>query len=183
MAVTMSATITDKGVTATVQALKKGCSGPKIAEIAARSMVYTWLPRVFDQNSYGWKPVERGGTPLRRGQRTASSIRSAFVYSVAGAVASIRNVFRYAHIHNDGATITAKNERTVTQNCTSKKGKKFTRTVTMKVLAFKVGDVWWHAKSVKIPQRRFMYWPPAAKAFVLDRVNFFIKDARKGKPV
>lgn len=181
MVATMSATITDKGVTATVQNLRKGCDATKVAEVAAKAMVYTWLPRVFDTNEYQWPAVQRGGTPLRKSARQSSHIRSAFVYSVTGAVASIRNVFKYAHIHDKGATIHAKNVREVVQNCTSSKGKKFTRTMKMKVLAFQIGKEWVHAASVTIPARRFMYWPETAKKFVLGRVNFYLRETRRGK--
>jgi len=180
MAVTMSAKITDKGVAVALGRLTGNGGGggrgntvagsaplspQNIADIAAKAMTYTYLPRVFDTNEYGWKPTLReGGTPLVKSARQASRIRSAFVYSVAGAVATIRNLYKYAFVHDQGAAgggfvIKAKNA---------------------KMLRFKIGDRWTQKKQVTIPQRRFMYWSDGATRFVMARVNYFIRSLVKG---
>jgi len=192
MAVSFSAKVTKDGATlalnrltgngggggaGSVRAGMSPISGPNIVEVVGKGMVLNFLPRVFDTNMYNWPAVDRGGHPLLRSQRQVSRIRSAFYYSVAGAVATITNIYKYAHIHDKGATIEAKNERTVVQNCTSKKGKKFTRTLKVKMLAFKTKDGWAFAKSVTIPQRRFAYWSEQASAFALNRARGVIRKA------
>ncbi len=159
MAVTLRASVDDKGVKLALAGMKGAMDGGKIAGIAARAMVHDWLPQVFARNVYGWKPPLRGGMPLND---TRTHLASAFVYSVAGAVATIRNLFKFAVIHDKGKTITAKNA---------------------KYLRFKIGrgaDARWaQKKSVTIPQRRFMFWHTDSVKLVVHRVNLFIAQSRK----
>ena len=159
MPVTLKASVNDKGVKLALAGMRGAMDGGKIADIAARAMVQEWLPQVFARNLYGWPAPLRGGMPLND---TRTHLASGFVYAVAGAVATIRNLFKYAAIHDKGATITAKRA---------------------KYLRFKIGrgaDARWvQRKSVTIPQRRFMYWPQSAVDFVTKRVNEYIRFVTK----
>lgn len=171
MAVSFSATVTKDGASIALNRLTGGgggrgaaspsagaVSGPNIVDDIGKGMVLNFLPRVFDTNMYGWTPVKRDGrqTPLLRSQRQVSRIRSAFFYSVAGSVATIKNIYKFAHIHDKGATIRAKNAT---------------------YLRFKVGDRWASKKSVTIPQRRFAYWSEQARAFAVNRATLLIQQA------
>ena len=176
MAVGMKATVSGNAKQR-LSLAAQGIAPEKITTTVTRGMVQSFFPDLFRGNLYQWPRPLRGGVPLWANAGT--HILSAFYYGVAGKLGWIRNGFKYAHVHDKGMTIKAKNERTVVQNCTSKKGKKFTRTVKMKVLAFKVGDEWVHAKSVKIPRRRFMFWSASATRFAHGRVENLVRLAAK----
>ena len=158
MAVAFSASITDKGASLSIGRLGKAVSAPKVAETAAHAMVHEFMPDVFYSNLYNWKRTIRPGQPLLD---TGTHLASGFVYSVSGAVATIRNLFRYAHVHDKGMTITAKRA---------------------KYLRFKIRGVGWvQKKQVTIPQRRFAYWSQMARDFVMRRVQGMVRATREGR--
>lgn len=133
-------------------------NGRSVADRAAHTMVHEVLPDVFYGNLYNWKKTLRPGTPLLD---TATHLVSGFVYSVAGSVATIKNLFRYAHIHDKGATIRAKN---------------------VPLLKFKPrGLGWMSKKEVVIPQRRFMYWSRMAITRVVRSVKSMLRAAMRGR--
>lgn len=157
MAVTMSAKITKDEATLALKRTAAGVSGPKIAGRAAHTMVHEVLPDVFYGNLYNWKKTLRPGMPLLD---TGTHIASAFVYAVSGSVATIKNLFKYAHVHDKGAVIRAKNRP---------------------VLTFKPrGLGWMSKKEVTIPPRRFMYWSALAKTMVMRSVNSMLRATVKG---
>lgn len=158
MAVSMSAKLTDKGVKPALDRYAKAITPEKVATTVVRGMVQTFFPQVFESNLYQWPAPLRGGMPLLD---TRTHILSAFDYSVSGAVGTVRNRFKYAHIHDKGATITVKNA---------------------KYLRFKIrGGGWARKKSVVIPRRRFMYWSASASRFAKGRVDNLLKQARKAE--
>jgi phage gpG-like protein len=167
MAVTMSAKVTKDGATLALNRLTGGgsgggasraaVSGQRIADTAAKAMVHEFLPDVFYSNLYNWKKTVRPGQPLLD---TGTHLASGFVYSTSGAVATIKNLFKYAHVHDRGMTIRAK---------------------SAKNLRFKVRGVgWFSKKEVVIPQRRFMYWSALARDLVMRRVREMLARARAG---
>lgn len=166
MGVTISATVTKNGAMLALNRLTGGAgnsggggaiAGPKVADRAAHTMVHEVLPDVFYSNIYGWKKTLRPGMPLLD---TGTHLAPAFVYRVSGAVATIRNLFKYAHVHDRGMTIRAKNKP---------------------LLKFKPrGLGWMSKKEVTIPRRRFMYWSAYAKAAVMRSVNSMLRAAVRG---
>lgn len=156
MAVTFSATVTDKGAGLAIKRTQSAVSGQKVADTAAHAMVHQFLPDVFYSNVYRWKKTVRPGQPLLD---TGAHLVSGFVYSTTGATATIRNLFKYAHIHDRGATIRAKN---------------------VPYLRFKIRGVgWFRKKEVVIPARRFAYWSRLAVDFVMRSVRGMVKRTRE----
>lgn len=166
MGVSFSAKVTKNEATLALKRLTGGpgggsgrgaISGPSIADRAAHTMVHEVLPDVFYSNLYGWKKTLRPGMPLLD---TGTHLVTGFVYKVSGAVATIKNLFKYAHIHDKGAVIRAKNKP---------------------LLKFKPrGLGWMSKKEVVIPARRFMYWSMLAKTAVMRSVNSMLRAAVKG---
>lgn len=132
-------------------------SPENVAGRAAHSMVHEFLPDLFYSNLYGWKKTIRPGMPLLD---TGTHLAQGFVYAVSGATATIKNLFKYAHVHDKGMTIRAKNAKN---------------------LRFKIRGVgWYQKKEVTIPQRRFMYWSNQARTAVMRSVESMIRAARRG---
>jgi len=166
MAVLMSATVTKNEASLALKRLTGGAggggrggavSGPSIADRAAHTMVHEVLPDVFYGNLYNWKKTLRPGMPL---MDTGTHLVSGFVYRVAGSIATIKNIFRYAHVHDKGMTIRAKN---------------------VPLLRFKPrGLGWMSKKEVVIPRRRFMFWSALAKTAVMRSVNSMLRAAVRG---
>lgn len=158
MAVSFSAKVTKDGATLALKRVAGGVTGQKVADTAARAMTHEFLPDVFYSNLYNWPKTVRSGQPLLD---TGTHLASGFVYSTSGATATIKNLFKYAHVHDRGMTIRAKNAKN---------------------LRFKVRGVgWFSKKEVVIPQRRFAYWSTQAREFVMRRVRAMVKATREGR--
>ena len=85
-----------------------------------------------DPYGQAWEPVKRGGNPL---YETGDNMRSSIKYEVGTNAVDVGLTFPYAGVHQDGATIRAKNAD---------------------YLVFRVGEQWVKKKEVTIPQRKIL---------------------------
>ena len=155
MAVGMKATVSGNAKQR-LSLAAQGIAPEKITTSVTRGMVQGFFPDLFRANAYQWERPLRGGVPL---WDTGAHILSAFSYGASGALGWIRNGFRYAHVHDKGMTIRAKNA---------------------KYLRFKIrGGGWAQKKEVKIPRRRFMFWSASAVRFARGRVENLVRLAAK----
>lgn len=155
MAVGMKATVSGNAKQR-LSLAAQGIAPEKITTTVTRGMVQSFFPDLFRGNLYQWPSPLRGGVPL---WDTGTHILSAFSYGVAGKLGWIRNGFKYAHVHDKGMTIKAKDA---------------------KYLRFKIrGGGWAQKKEVTIPRRRFMFWSASATRFARGRVENLVRLAAK----